>query len=396
MQAASSRVAGSCSNGRNTLRVLDINNLYSPTGGGIRVYHHEKMKWCHANGIENFLAYPAPGNTRTPINGGIAIGIRSPKLANSGYNFFTRGEPLRELIREIKPDVIEIGSGIVVPRMVKREIEDIPSFAFYHSNWPEALPLSVLGIQKGPIQTAFKRFASPRMGKGYKPLKAVMAASEYSLKRLREARLTNLRKVQLGADPEIFHPKRRSQELRSGLGASNGKKLVLYMGRLAPEKGIHVLLNSFKTLFQDENIITVVAGGGHYSKQLEKAAQEHPEKLKLIHRISNRHRAAELMASADAFISAGPCETFSLVTLEALDCGTPVAACSEAAAAELVTQAGGNTVYSPWNDGEELARSIIKAAGTSEEKRKQFRQFAQQFTWDLCFRRITGIYKEYL
>ncbi len=378
------------------MRILDINNLYSPTGGGIRVYHHEKMKWCHANGIENFLAYPAPGNTRTPINGGIAIGIRSPKLANSGYNFFTRGEPLRELIREIKPHVIEIGSGIVVPRMVKREIEDIPSFAFYHSNWPEALPLSVLGIQNGPIQTVFKRFASPRMGKGYKPLKAVIAASEYSMKRLREAGLKNLRKVQLGADPDIFHPGRRSQQLRESLGATGDRKMALYMGRLAPEKGIHVLLDAFKTLFLEENIITVAAGGGHYSKQLEKAAAENPEKLKLIHRVSSRHRAAELMASADAFISAGPCETFSLVTLEALDCGTPVAACGEAAAAELVTQAGGNTVYSPWNNGEELAKAIIKATKITEVKRTEFRHFAEGFTWDLCFRRITGIYKEYL
>jgi len=378
------------------LRVLDINNLYSPTGGGIRVYHQEKMKWCYHNKIENFLAYPASSDARTPLNGGMAIGIRSPRLANSGYNFFMRGKPLRDLIRELKPDVIEIGSGIVVPQMVNEEIERIPSFAFYHSNWPEALPLSVLGIHSGPVQAAFKRFATPRMGRGYTPLKAVFAASEYSLAKLREAGLSNLRKIQLGADPAVFHPSKRSQELRDRLGASEGRKMALYMGRLAPEKGIHVLLKAFRTLFLDERIITVIAGGGHYSKQLEIAALEHPEKLKLIHRISNRHKAAELIASADAFISAGPCETFSLVTLEALDCGTPVAACAEAAAAELVTRAGGDTVYTPWHSGEELAKAVIKAVGATDEERKRFRQFSRKYTWDLCFRRITDTYREFL
>lgn len=378
------------------MRVLDINNLYSPTGGGIRVYHQEKMKWCHSHGIENFLVYPASLNSRTALYGGTAIGVRSPKLGNSGYNFFTRGGPVRELIRELNPDVIEIGSGIVVPGMVKDEIENIPSFAFYHSNWPEALPLSVLGIKKGPLQALFKRFAAPQMKKGYQTLKTVMAASEYSLTRLREAGLTNLKKVRLGADPEVFHPGMRSEALRRDLGAGTEKKIALYMGRLAPEKGVQVLLKAFRRLFLEENIIMVIAGGGHYSKQLEKAASEHPDKLKIMSRITDRRRAAELIASADSFISAGPCETFSLVTLEALDCGTPVAACGEAASAELVQQAGGNSVYLPWDSGDALAEAILKATETPMEKRKQFREFAEQFTWDRCFRRITGIYKEYL
>lgn len=376
------------------MRVLDINNLYSPTGGGIRVYHQEKMKWLHHSGIESYLAYPAPANTRTPVNGGLAIGLRSPSLGNSGYNFFTRGEPLRRLIREIEPDVIELGSGIVVPGMVREETLRIPSFAFYHSNWPEALPLSVLGIRKGPVHSLFKAFALPRMGRGYRPLKGIMAASDYSRDRLLEAGLSNIIKVRLGADPGIFRPDKRSMEVREGLGAGSDGKIALYMGRLAPEKGIHVLLASFERLFEERNIITVVAGGGHYSRRLEKAAARHPDKLKLIQRVNSRHRAAELMASADAFISAGPCETFSLVTLEALNCGTPVAACREAAAAELVTQSGGSSVYSPWYSGEALAAAIIEAVNTPPETKIRFREFARELTWDRCFSSILTIYRE--
>ncbi len=394
MPAASSRAAGFSSIEGRQLRVLDINNLYSPTGGGIRVYHHEKMNWLHRNGIESFLAYPAPANTRTPVHGGLAIGLRSPGLGNSGYNFFTRGEPLRALVRELRPDVIELGSGIVVPGMLKEETRATPSFAFYHSNWPEALPLSVLGIRKGPVHSLFRAFALPRMGRGYRDLKAVMAASDYSRERLAEAGISNIRKVRLGADPEIFRPGKRSEDVREGLGAGTGRKIALYMGRLAPEKGIHVLLAAFRRLFEEENIITVVAGGGHYSRRLERAAATHPDKLKLINRVTSRHRAAELMASADAFISAGPCETFSLVTLEALNCGTPVAACGEAAAAELVTQAGGGSVYAPWYSGEALAGAIIKAVNEPPEKRAGFREFAREFTWDRCFSTILSIYRE--
>ncbi|PIE51495.1 hypothetical protein CSA37_10830 [Candidatus Fermentibacteria bacterium] len=374
---------------KGNLRILDINNLYSPAGGGIRVYHHQKMKWCRQNGIENFLAYPASADTRTEVSGGTAIGIKSPKLAGSGYYFFTNKTKLQNLIRELKPDIIELGSGIVVPDMVKEFTGGIPTFAYYHSNWPEALPLSVLGIGKGPIPVLFKRLASPKMVRGYKLLKTVFAASDYSLSKLREAGLSNIKKVPLGADPITFHPDRRSEQLRKDLGAVNGKKIALYMGRLAPEKGISVLLKAFRHLFQDENIIIVAAGGGHCKRKLQKAASAHPDKLKLISRINTRDQAAELMASADAFISAGPCETFSLATLEALDCGTPVVACREAAAAELVHQAEGNSTYAPWDSGEALADAIIKAINTPREKRRQFRDFAEQFTWNRCFTTIT-------
>ncbi len=377
------------------MRVLDINNLYSPTGGGIRTYHHEKLQWCTDNGIENFLVYPASENIRGTLNGGTAIGVKSPALANSGYNFFTRGEPLRKLIDEIRPDVIELGSGIVVPGMIREYLESIPSFAFYHSNWPEALPLSVLRIRRGPFHGIFKKLATPRMEKGYEPLRAVMGASEYSLRRLREAGIANPIKVQLGAHPETFRPGRRSEALRRELTGAGGGKIAVYIGRLAPEKGIHVLLKAFGRLFNQGNIVTVVAGGGHYTRRLERASAKNPEKLKLTGRVNSRESAAELMASADAFISAGPCDTFSLVTLEALNCGTPVAACREAASSELVEQAGGDTIYTPWYSGEALAETITRAVNTPAEKRTMFREYAEKLTWDRCFSEILDIYRRY-
>lgn len=377
------------------MKVLDINNLYSPTGGGIRTYHHEKLQWCTDNGIENFLIYPASGDTRSKLNGGTVIGVRSPRLANSGYNFFTRGQPIRDLIEEIRPDVIELGSGIVVPKMIREYLEEIPSFAFYHSNWPEALPLSVLRIRRGPFHGVFKRIATPRMERGYEPLRAVMGASEYSLRRLREAGISNPIKVQLGAHPETFRPDRRSEALRRELAGAEGGKIAIYIGRLAPEKGIHVLLKAFEKLFNQGNIVTVVAGGGHYTRRLERASAGSPDKLKLVGRVTSREKAAELMASADAFISAGPCDTFSLVTLEALNCGTPVVACREAASSELVEQAGGDTIYTPWYSGDALAGTITRAVNTPLEKRMKFREYAEKLTWDRCFSQIMDIYDRY-
>lgn len=378
------------------LRVLDINNFYSPTGGGIRVYHHEKFRWCRDNGVECALVYPSGTDSSTSFEGGTLYGIKSPPLADSGYNFFIRGKPIREIIAAFRPDVVELGSGIVVPGMVRQSIRNIPSFGFYHSNWPVALPLSVFDITRGPLPRLFRRFAVPWMGRAYRGLDTVMGASETSLAVLRQAGVKSVRKAPLGAHPDVFSPGARSESLREELGVPPGGRLILYMGRLAPEKGIHVLLETCPLLFETPGTVVAVAGRGHWRNRVKRAVARFGGRLRLLPHASQAGRGAALMASADVFLSMGPCDTFSLVTLEALCCGTPVAACREAAAAELVTGAGGSSVYGPWNDARALRDAAMAALDESSEKRAGFRSFAEKFTWNACFERIFSIYGEVL
>jgi len=378
------------------VKILDINNLYSPSGGGIRVYHHEKLKWCSSRGIENLVLYPARENNTVQVNGGTVRGIKSPGLGGSGYSFFTRGKPLREIIASFNPDVIELGSGIVVPRMVRSAIKDTPAFAYFHSNWPETIPMSVLGITGSQPRNLFRKLTTPLMYRAYRNLNAVMAASNYSVDCLKQAGIKKIEKIPLGTDPDVFHPSKRSEELRKALGVPYEGKVVLYMGRLAPEKGIQVLLKACPRLFREKNLTVVIAGSGHWNKKVHKAAHRYSGRLKLISRVETKRYAAELMASADVFVSAGPLETFSLTTLEALACGTPVAACAQAAASELVTQAGGSSTYSPWNSGEALAEAILNAASATPEKKHSYRAFAEQYTWDACFEKVFRLYNSEL
>lgn len=376
------------------LKVLDINNLYSPTGGGIRVYHNEKLKWCRSNNIENLLLFPASSNIQ--LENGAVRGIKSPKLGKSGYNFFINGKVLRETIKKFNPDIIELGSGIVVPGMVKKSIQNIPSFAYFHSNWTETLPMSMFGISNRRLTTLFRKFSNPIMRRGYLPLASVFAGSDYSLNKLKQAGLSNLSKIPLGVDTTVFHPRKRSESLRTSLGVQNGEKLILYMGRLAPEKGIHVFLKCCELLFKDKGIVVAIAGSGHYTRQVEELTVRYPRRLKFLNKVHSREETATLMASADIYVSSGPLETFSLTTLESLSCGTAVAACDKAAAAELVLQAGGESTYSPWNSHIALYKAILKGVATSDAYRSVFRSFAKKLTWDQCFSRIFTVYNRYL
>ncbi len=172
--------------------------------------------------------------------------------------------------------------------------------------------------------------------------------------------------------------------------------MILFMGRFAPEKGIHTVLRACTHLFKEENLVIVAAGSGHWSKKVKETASMNPAKLKLPGRITDREKAAQLMASADAFIAAGPTETFSLATLEALCSGTPVAAYRYAAAAELITGAGGTSVYAPWDSGKALSKAVLNAAFSSAADRDNYRNFASKFTWDACFKKLFKLYRSHI
>ena len=376
------------------LKVLDINNLYSPTGGGIRIYHNEKLKWCRNNNIQNMLLYPASSDIQ--LEDGAIRGIKSPKLGKSGYNFFVNGKLLREVIHQFNPDIIELGSGIVVPEMVRKSIQNIPSFAYFHSNWTETLPMSMFGVSNRKLTSLFQKLSNPLMRRAYSSLDSIFAGSEYSIGKLKASGLSNVTKVPLGVDINLFHPDKKSFALRETQGIASHQKIILYMGRLAPEKGIHVFLDASKHLIKDKSIVIVIAGSGHYTKHVKNMVQKFPDRVKFINKVHSREETAQLMASADVFVSAGPLETFSLTTLESMCSGTAVAACTRAAAAELVLKAGGKSVYSPWDSPEALAAAIQRGIVASQTEINSFRDFARLFTWDTCFTKIFNGYKKFL
>jgi glycosyltransferase involved in cell wall biosynthesis len=57
----------------------------------------------------------------------------------------------------------------------------------------------------------------------------------------------------LGVDTEVFHPSNDSGiSLRRELGIPEESRLLLYVGRLAPEKNVRTLLEAFEILHNNE------------------------------------------------------------------------------------------------------------------------------------------------
>src|SRR5436190_24403604 len=92
-------------------------------------------------------------------------------------------------------------------------------------------------LSRGYVRRLYNRFA------------ATLVASDRIAQILREWGVHNVHVVKLGVNVEIFHPGEKDRDaVRHSLGVGPGRKLLLYVGRLAKEKNTLRLFKAFAIL----------------------------------------------------------------------------------------------------------------------------------------------------
>ncbi len=170
--------------------------------------------------------------------------------------------------------------------------------------------------------------------------------------------------IPCGVNLELFKPAAKDSA-RQMLGL-NGNKVILFVGRVEPLKGIDRLLEAISHLKKQPGLKLVIIGGDD-SSQFELA------KLRALSRdlgIKNsvsflgsvpQKRLPLFYSAADICVVPSYYETFCLVILESLACGTPVVATNVGAAASLIQQ--GETGYlvadnTPYNLAQGIERLL--------------------------------------
>lgn len=125
-----------------------------------------------------------------------------------------------------------------------------------------------------------------------------------------------------GVDPDTFSPKWRSSDLRYAWGVSGDTRVMLYVGRLSPEKEIDVLIKTYFVLRQ-QDIRLVIVGEGPDRTRLQQLNQD--GSILFTGSLTGKN-LSEVYASADVFCFASQVETFGNVVLEAMASGLPVIA----------------------------------------------------------------------
>lgn len=147
-----------------------------------------------------------------------------------------------------------------------------------------------------------------------------------------------------GVDPSLFYPRQDKEEMHRKYAINPQKKTILYGGRICPEKELDTLLSAFADQnFSQGKQLVLVGSGALEGKLQEKAAQENIDAVFIPH--VEQDELARLMSAADIFTLASSYESFGLVCIEALACGTPVVASDVGILSNLVSPPDGGRIF---------------------------------------------------
>jgi alpha-1,6-mannosyltransferase len=374
------------------VKICDLTQFYSPLSGGVKRYVHEKINYIQTRSPDDEHVLVIPGANTEVIAGERSriYSIHSPLMSRSArYRALLNLRAIGEIIERERPDIIESGDPYQVgwkAISVGRSLR-IPVVGFYHSHFPEAYlrgPARILlAAAQKYVRTLYNRF------------EATLVPSQQLAGVLEDWGVRNVRTVNLGVNTEIFSPAPDdSAETRSSLGIARGRKLLLYVGRLAPEKNTETLFASFEMLSKRRpyEFELLVIGDGPQRESLRRLQAQ--GNVKWLQYCTDSSELARFYRAADLFVHPGIQETFGLVALESQACGTPVVGIRGSYMDRFIfheqeSWAGENSAEALVDAIEEFSGKDLKNLGASAG-----RVAADRYSWPRVFDGLLCIYRE--
>jgi len=170
-------------------------------------------------------------------------------------------------------------------------------------------------------------------------------------------------------------------DARSEYGLDTGAHLIVYVGRLIPEKGIREMLAAMKTVRERcPDAVLLLAGEGPMYQELENLEQDGVIFIGAL----DHPRAMSLLHQADVFCMPSYSEGFSTVVLEAVALKTFMVTTPVGGTTELLDADYGGLVDSPNPDvvAAALIRALTDPAWRSAAIQQAWDRLQSTFTWE--------------
>ncbi len=395
------------------IKTLHITNAYHSASGGIRAFYRALLEAANRRGRLMRLIVPGEGSRVEEVGscGRIYhVAARRAFLFDNRYRLLTpatylppfRGE-LWRILRDERPDLIEVCDKYSVHWMaglLRRGF--IPGL-----RRPPLVGMSCERMDDN-VEAFLSRSRAGRswsrfyIGYCYIPFFDYhIANSSYTAAELRDAmRARHERPVYIrpmGVEIDDFAAARRSEENRQNLiaeaGGGDGTKLLLYAGRLSPEKNLPLLIETIERLADDFRL--VVAGDGPLAAWFENEANVRaPGRVRLLGHVGDRAKLLRLYADCDAFIHPNPREPFGIAPLEAMAAGLPLVAPN---AGGTLSYADESNAWLAEPNGESFAaaaRAVFSDPATRKDKLARARWTAQRYQWRIVSDSFFQLYDE--
>jgi alpha-1,6-mannosyltransferase len=331
------------------IKTLHLTNAWHQSSGGIATFYRALIREANRRQHQFRLVVPAEEDRVEPIGDYVKIFhlAAPPAPLNSCYRtiyptqFLFKGSKLQAILAAERPDLVEISDkytlaylgGLLRMRLL-RAVGYRPVVVGLSNERMDDNFRSYLG--RVPLG---KQFCSWYMRWIYFPFfDHHIANSIYTAEELRAASCGHGAShgtwvLPMGVDLSELSPTHRSAEARRQLlarcGAGEDAILLLYVGRLAPEKNLPLLFRVAEQLNQNSQrrFHLIVVGNGIERVEWERySAQRLPGQVIFFGHIRDRKVLADIYSNADIFVHPNAHEPFGIAPLEAMASGIPLVA----------------------------------------------------------------------
>ena len=359
------------------MRVAVVSETYPPEINGVAMTIGRMVDGLIRLGHQVQLIRPRQYRAEQPASPGSLEEMLAGAVPIPRYPSLKLGLPAKRAMLRLwssrRPDVVHIvtegplgWSALAAARKLK-----LPVVSDFHTNFHHYSRHYGVGWLYKPIAGYLRRF--------HNKTDVTLVPTAALRDDLLEQGYRGVQVVARGVDTELFNPLRRSPELRAQWGAADDDPVALYVGRLAPEKNLPLLLRAFEAMATLEpRVRLVLVGDGPARAALEANQPRH-----IFAGMRTGEDLARHYASADVFLFPSLTETFGNVTVEALASGLAVVAYDYAAAAELICD-GENGLLAPIGDAEAFvaaARRSIEDRPRRAVQRVHARESVERLDW---------------
>lgn len=372
------------------LHVAVVTETFPPEINGVAMTIGRMVRGLLARGHRVSLTRPRQAAEQTP-----ATSVRPPTtlvrgLPIPGYAGLRFGLPARRLLLRQwsaeRPDVVQVvtegplGASAV---SAAREL-GIPVVSEFHTNFHSYSRHYGFAWLEGLVAFHLRRL--------HNRSRFTLVPSRQLGAELEQKGYRNLRVVARGVDTDLFNPSRRNPGLRAVWNVTENDLVVAYVGRLAPEKNLSLVLSTFAAIRRHASGARLLfVGDGPARARLQ---AEHPQHI--FAGMRHGEDLARHYASADLFLFPSMTDTYGNVTLEALASGLPVVAYRMAAAAELIRHGDNGMLAAPGASDQfvRAALDLVTRPGARRRAADAAPHSVAMLDWELIHDRLVAALRD--
>jgi phosphatidylinositol alpha 1,6-mannosyltransferase len=368
-----------------SVRIAYVSESFPPDVNGVAHTAVRVAEHLLTRGHQPLVIAPEPARgTELPDRDFDFPIVRVRSVALPFYPGFRVGLPgarVREAIVAHRADLVHLAGPFVLGAGGSVAAADlgIPAVAVYATD----LPAYAKAYHTGAIGEAI---AWRRLRRIHNSAARTLAPCSATAVSLRANGIDRVHVWARGVDCARFDPAKRSDQLRAEL-APHGEVLVGYVGRLAAEKRCDL----FSEIAELPGVRLVLVGSGPAEQVTRRVL---PSAVFLGQR--SGEELAQIYASMDVFVHAGPHDTFGNTLQEAAASGLPVVAPAAGGPLDLVRDGSTGFLVRP-EDANALAEAVGRLVANPEMRAAQGaagRQAVLGRTWPAMCDELIGHYKE--